>query len=238
MTPVTNDLRTWRDRLARTAGQVLAGELVEADGLSPARARAVVDMFADEGHNRPAIVPTFLAWRFNVDDASAPLADDRPDERAAQIDTGVWRWLAHTRTIGAAPPPPPPPPPGIDLRSTAGPLVGQGRLALEVWTEIELCVLHALWHARDRFPADASISTARLVAAARWFIEHVQPDNATNHPWAVHVFAWLGVTQRDTEAEMYAGTLLHNCQVTYGRPDALSAHILADAAWALRDPNP
>ena len=32
---------------------------------------------------------------------------------------------------------------------------------------------------------------------------------------------------------MYADTLLHNCRVLTGQPDALSAHILLDASNAL-----
>jgi len=105
-----------------------------------------------------------------------------------------------------------------------------GPIAIEVWSEVELSSLHALgWLAGK----DASLrSTVRQ--AAEWHIENLQPDNATNHPWAVHVFAAIGVLTNDGNALMYAQTLLHNCQVTLGRPDALSALILQDASDALR----
>lgn len=69
---------------------------------------------------------------------------------------------------------------------------------------------------------------------AAWHVGHLQPDNATHHPWAVHLFLHQSLHAGDVEAGMYAGTLLHNCRVMTGQPDALSAHILMDAANALQ----
>lgn len=103
--------------------------------------------------------------------------------------------------------------------------------AIEVWTESELSALHAFaWHAlrvSDRSMLD------RILDVGAWHIEHLQPDNATNRPWAVHVFLILSRERALPEAGFHAQTLLHNCQVSHGRPDALSAHVLRDAAEAL-----
>jgi hypothetical protein len=111
-----------------------------------------------------------------------------------------------------------------------GPLTRQpARTGVEVWTETELSALHAAagLAAEGRAPEGAGL--ARCAAAARWNIEHMQPDNATNHPWAVHVFAWLSVVEGNADAELYAQTLVHNSMVTLGRADVVSGLILRDA---------
>jgi hypothetical protein len=110
---------------------------------------------------------------------------------------------------------------------TVGSLWPQTRFSgIEVWTETELCGLHALWClARQRRRDD----WARRAEAVRdWHLVHTQPDNATNRPWALHVF--LLATPPAPEARAYAETLLHNAVVTTGRPDLLSAWILLDSA--------
>ncbi len=102
-----------------------------------------------------------------------------------------------------------------------------GRTPIEVWTEQELSGLHALWWLARRRGRD---DLARRGAAARdWHLVNTQPDNATNRPWALHVFL-LGGTD---ESRLYAETLLHNCLVGTGRPDPTSAWILLDSARAL-----
>jgi hypothetical protein len=105
--------------------------------------------------------------------------------------------------------------------------------ALEVWTECELSALQALvWIALQRH--DDEILT-RTLDAARWHLEHTQPDNATNHPWGIPTFLLLASRQHDIarESELYASTLLHNSLVTSGTPDPLSQRILTDAARQL-----
>lgn len=98
---------------------------------------------------------------------------------------------------------------------------------IEVWTEVELSSLHALWRLA-RLRDDPSLR-ARAVAAMRWHLEHTQPDNATNRPWALHAFLQEG----SAEGEAYAGTLLHNALAHAGVPEPLSAWILMDAAVEL-----
>lgn len=116
-----------------------------------------------------------------------------------------------------------------------GPAIRQASLEsgnpIEVWTETELAGLHALWwHARG----EPTGTLMRVVdAAVEWHLEHTQPDNATNHPWAAHVFLLDWVKHRREESRLFAETLVHNCQVTFGRPDQLSAWILLDCAHGM-----
>ena len=111
---------------------------------------------------------------------------------------------------------------------TEGPLTPRSSEdVIEVWTEIELSAVHSAW----LIPA-WRVSAER---SAFWLLEEIQPDNATNLPWAVHVFAWLAVVDGSQEARLYAETLLHHCSVARGRPDALSAVSLVDAAAGLRN---
>jgi hypothetical protein len=99
--------------------------------------------------------------------------------------------------------------------------------AIEVWTDADLSAIHALWRlARDH---DREDWRGRVESARDWHLEHTQPDNATNRPWALHVFLVGGTP----ECAQYAETLLHNCMSFGGVPDALSAWILLDAANAL-----
>ena len=108
-----------------------------------------------------------------------------------------------------------------------------GFLAIEVWTECELTALHALARfARHPDPAIASFSGERAAEAIRWHLEHTQPDNATNRPWALHAF--LLAEDGSGEPTAYAGTLLHNMSATEARNEPLSRWILADAARELQ----
>ena len=103
----------------------------------------------------------------------------------------------------------------------------EGYLALEVWTECELSALHAL--ARIVRLAPAPARRARFDELCRWHLEHTQPDNATNRPWAVHVFA----RSAEPERVLYAETLLHNVSASDARHEPLSRWILLDAAREL-----
>ncbi len=82
-------------------------------------------------------------------------------------------------------------------------------------------------------PSTALSSADRVLADLR----ELQPDNATNHPWAIHVFVRLARSAPDPSerdaALIHAQTQLHSCQVAMGRPDRLSACILLHAARSL-----
>lgn len=117
----------------------------------------------------------------------------------------------------------------LELDST-GPLWSPDRWsAIEVWTEGELCGLHALARL-GRLRADRAEAIARrLRSAIAWHLEHTQPDNATHRPWAVHLF--LG--HPEPEVDLYGQTLLHNFEAA-GRGDRDAAWILRDAAREIR----
>ena len=111
-------------------------------------------------------------------------------------------------------------------------------LAIEVWTECELSVMHAAWRLALDAEGDPEARrrlTARLRRAVEWHLEHTQPDNATSRPWAIHVFLELG--HPDVEAIDYAANMLHaaeSARMSGGGDDRLRGWILDDAAAALR----
>ncbi len=147
----------------------------------------------------------------------------------AEMDVRLWAWLAASAerepldTI-------------LEMieREPNGPIRDQGAAkTIEVWTESELSLLQALaWTALEPGRADLF---DRVRGACLWHIDHTQPDNATNRPWGVHLFAVMAEADGSGDARLYAETLLHNCMVTSGIPDPLSAEILRDAASALRE---
>ena len=185
----------------------------------------------DFGHRRP-VDDAFFAWRQrgngNASGAPATPPDDVDNE-----DTLLWAALTNAGSdplallaSGDA---------AARDRTDSGALFGQqaGRVPLEVWTERELSCLHALDRLRTERPGITRDIETVLNNALAWHIENLQPDNATNHPWAIHVFLRAAVERDEYPAQLYAEALLHNCQVSMGRPDAFSAHILLDAAEAL-----
>jgi len=174
-----------------------------------AYARGFVD---DAGHRR-VVDPPLLAWVLRVALWEIP--------NPARPDVALWATLAREEGDPLA---------GITTQT--GPVAPQAReQGIEVWTEIELASLQALWwHARRR-TSPAVLDRARSLA--RWLMAEIQPDNGTNRPWAAATFAELAAGG-DTDAAMYADTLLHNCQVSLGKPDLLSTVILLDASDYLR----
>ncbi len=215
------DLSRWANALRRSARKTLGDDLGAADWGTSA-----IGGFSDEMGHRRAVDPYLLAWRGKQE--ATPPASAHPATPEALL------WAALTDE-------------SIDVRAVlgdrldrlgsptddpAGSLFPQpDDVVIEVWSETELASLHALWwHAAVR--ADEDIA-ALIPEVAAWHVERMQPDNATNHPWAVHVFVELESADKVPGAALYAQTLLHNCMVSLGRPDRFSAHILADAATAL-----
>jgi hypothetical protein len=110
--------------------------------------------------------------------------------------------------------------------------------AIEVWTEAELCSLHALFRAGRTAAASGEAGWAeavrrRIESAIAWHLEYTQPDNATNRPWATHAFLVVGGSVDRGAARMYAETLVHNTQAQ-ASADPTCRWILADAARELR----
>lgn len=175
----------------------------------------IIESFVDEEGHRRYVDPFLIASVLGV---PAPAAWDRD----APADPGVWACVLDA---------------GADLDAAlapgdSAPLVRHPELtSVEVWTEVELSALHALWNAaRRRGRVDLR---ERCVRAAGWHVRELQPDNATHLPWAVHAF--LGAWARTGEWPLrhHAETLVHNCRVATGTPDGRSALILWDAAREL-----
>jgi hypothetical protein len=206
-------LERWCRRLRDAAGEGLCGTPLEPGVATDAAARErFAAGFGDERGHRRRVDRPLLARLLGVSAGPEP---------TGPADAALWWALVSGQ-----------PDRGVPSRARRGPLLPlAGTDAIEVWTESELAALHAVFDAAVD-GGDAPL-LARSFDAARWHVANVQPDNATNHPWAVHVFAALGARDGDTGAELHAQTLLHNCQVQTGRPDRFSALVLLDAAQTL-----
>jgi hypothetical protein len=157
-----------------------------------------------------------------------PSAAVPADAREALLDDRLWLALADGRPAreiaGEF---------GLVEPDAPGPLFPfESSRAIEVWTERDLSGLHALWWVAER-SGDASLRR-RTGSIAAWHVEHTQPDNATNRPWAIQVFVIRGLESGSSESLLYAETLLHNALVGVEGLDPLARLILDDAARALR----
>jgi hypothetical protein len=185
-----------------------------ASPMAPERAKQAMRAFSDELGDRRPIDPLLLAHITGIEPPDDLLNASRG---YVVTDPALAVWLAVGQLSS---------PVAIDLNAT-GPLFPQLRdVAIETWTEAELSGLHALSLA-------GTGTAARVRSASDWLMAELQPDNGTNRPWAAHVFLDRWIRERHNESRLYAETLVHNCRVTLGRPDRLSAIILASAAKAL-----
>ncbi len=203
----------WAGRLRATCRGVV-DDLFEATGV--AEQHGLIENFADELGHRRLVDRPLLANLLG-------LCAGTPPEKMSG-DVSLW-WAIHDATIDVD---------SILLKSDGDPgplLVEKPVGSVEIWTEEELSSLHALWHlAMGRNRPDLM---EQALGAARWHVRELQPDNATNHPWAIHVFVALWRVDGDDAAHLHAQTLLNNCQVHMGRPDRFSACILLDSAMCL-----
>lgn len=206
----TRDLQSWKTLcLAAAARGTLGTDLAQIRGQPEEAREDFVRTFADDaGHRRPVDRP-LLTWCVGTE-----LPPPAPGLRR---DVLLWWGLSAPDGAGVA-----------ECLTPEGPLCPELRAeGIEVWTEAELASLQALWWHAWRRPDPAL--TARALAGAAWLMAELQPDNATNRPWALAIFAELA-SRGDIDAVLYAETLLHNCQVLTGRPDRLSSVLLRDAA--------
>jgi hypothetical protein len=199
------DLDTWTRHLRSVAGPRPAAEdrLHAGDLEAPVRAACL----GTPAGSSPATIPgaSFEAglWWARRDpsvDVDAILAAADPARRAPDIGPGA----------------------------SDGSLLPRDRYqAIEVWTDADLAAMHALWWlAHDRARSDWA---GRLDTVRAWHLANTQPDNATNRPWAIHVFLLAG----SPEDEHYAQTLLHNALAMEAEPTPLGRVLLHDAADAL-----
>ena len=167
--------------------------------------------FRDSAGHRRRTDPYLLAHAFKLDPSLV-----RVDEAAISQEPWLDMWatlLDPSRDASIS-------------RAGSGPLFPHlHSRAIEVWTEGELAGVHALWWLALRDPTLA----ARARSAATWLIAELQPDNATQRPWAIHAFVQLAA-EGDVEADMYAQTLLLNAMAGRDKPDTFSAAILLDCA--------
>ncbi|MCP4836212.1 MAG: hypothetical protein GY895_15770 [Phycisphaera sp.] len=109
-------------------------------------------------------------------------------------------------------------------------------LAIEVWTECELSVIHAAWRIVIAAPESEITSSIRerIRSAITWHLDRTQPDNATTHPWGVHAVLELGTPW--AESSDYAASMIHAVEAAghaADQQDPLSTWILLDAAAGL-----
>jgi hypothetical protein len=217
-------MTTHQSHLARWVTHLrhLATPVATREPLDPATFRD------DLGHRRAVDAP-FISWRLQL----AGIEHSQPEmgmDPARDPDVALWHALRQGDD----------PTPIFDAHEAAHGTPTDGLFArvdtaLEIWTETELSALHALWwHATLSTAPDL---TDRLERAVRGHVAELQPDNATNHPWALHVFLLHAWKHDVPEADMYAQTLLSNSQVMMGKPDRFSAIILLDVADALERSN-
>ncbi len=208
-----DELLRWSERLGHLAEPSLRGTpLLGSDGDAAGWVRG----FADDAGHRRAIDPPLLCRMLRL--ATGDLArGERIDERL---------MLAACECAS-----PMPPSPSLTPDAT-GPLAPEfSERGIETWTEVEFGSLHALSWIALRRPE----YRARVVSCARWLIDNLQPDNATNRPWASHVFLAIANGPSDL-ALLYADTLIHNALVGQSRPDRFSAVLLLDSARWLAHP--
>lgn len=202
------DLGEWSVRLAREARMALMGtpwaELSESP-INPSKLPPL-DEFRDEAGHRRAVDRYVLSHLTGVAPPIPPSNSATELLLWARIASGAkdFFWTE------------------ID---TKNPWLVRERdeLTIETWTQAELCCLHALSHAGPTLKPRAD-------AATDWMLEHLQPDNATNHPWAIHVFLGRAAEIGSSEHRLYAESLLHNAVISLGRADRFSALILLDAS--------
>ncbi len=193
-------------------------------------ARAIDELAARAAPGRqpsPFAVDACLAADLARDAARPSAAEPPATAGRAEIDLRLWWQVAaddDARVDVVTP-----------ILVATGPLAPHLRArGIEVWTETELCALHAL-DTLARRSANPALATRRDTAAS-WLLAEMQPDNATNLPWGVQVFVQRWCDGGDAGALLYAQSQLHACRVSLGVPDARSGLILKHAARLLSAP--
>ncbi|HYF14988.1 MAG TPA: hypothetical protein VD971_07955 [Phycisphaerales bacterium] len=184
---------------------------------APSRERFIAE-FRDGSGDRRAVDRPLLSAMLGV--PAGPL----PGPDACRADTIAW-WALHDGTARDRLP--------IDWSARGRLFPSLAEDAIEVWTEAEMSALHALCWLGLRSRDERML--ARAFACAEWLIDEVQPDNATQRPWASHPFVVMACDPARTPevrgaARLYAEALVHNALVGRGAPDVFSAVLLRDAA--------
>ena len=204
MHPAAPTQSQWIAHLRSLSDPILAPLPLQA---SDDERQSFADTFRDEFGARTPSAAALIARILQVRPTSLP---EHPD-----LDAQLWHALAADQPTPTA---------RIPKDPTHG-LADPNTYAIEHRTHIELCALHALTHV---------VPTDQLTALIDWNIAELQPDNGINRPWAIHAFIFRALTTDDqptqAAAALHAQTLAHNCCVTMGQPDIVSAFILRDSA--------
>lgn len=199
-------VEAWADRLETIAAPSVPALPV---GASDAEKAAFVEGFRDEFGARNASVGMLLRWVLGIG-AGDPSGDEDPDVR-------IWRSLIGLEDVA--------------LSDVSQGVVAPDAYAIEHRTLIECSSLHALAHAWVHLDR---VGWSDLRDLIEWHTRELQPDNGINRPWGIHAFVARGAEDGGGDALMHAQTMLHNCCVTLGRPDRVSAVLMTDAAGTLR----
>jgi hypothetical protein len=207
--------KDWATLLRAAAAPALAGTPLDFNAIdSPDRAMSWIEGFRDSAGNRRRVDRPLLCLLLGLDPGSAP-----EGKQDLALHERLWWSLVRGDTLP------------IEVSGHDGPLApAMQAQGIEAWTECELSALHALWSIA-RIRKDARLHE-RAKSAARWLMRDIQPDNATNRPWAAHVFLGLSREEGD-DAGLYARTLIHNAMIPNGMPERFSACILRHAAAEL-----
>lgn len=196
----------WSDRLSSAAGD-FASEILSLRLLDEAQRADFILNYRDESGGRRSIDLLVLHWLLDLS-LESKAADNATDSR-------VWRALCAKEDV-------------LGLLSASGPLTPtDDSIGIEVWTEIELRTLHAAWN--SAIDSGSARTTSRCLGAARWHLDNIQPDNATNIPWAIHLFAALA-DDGDASADIHAQTQLHAALAGRREPSRLTSLVLLDAS--------
>jgi hypothetical protein len=221
-------IETWIERFRSLAqGGLPAGFLSfpraqPATPGSPSEAvSAWIAAFRDgEGHRR-AVDGPLLSHMLGV---MPPAATSKATGKASP-EASAWMAVAQRDRAGLA----------IDIDADGRLYPHLASEGLEWWTEAELASLQALaWIGlRER----SARVLDRVTRAAAWLVREVQPDNATQRPWAAGFFVVRSMDpalsdRERQETSLYAQTLVENALVGREALDAFSACVLWDsAAW-------
>jgi hypothetical protein len=205
-------------RLLRAASEPIAAPAL------PESEQAIGDFRDEFGHRRTVDEP-LIRHLCTFTPIAADGRGPTPHTPPRTPDVALW-WMTHEANSNMSPDP------WAWIEPGKGSLTHPSdTTAIEIWTETELSTLHAAWTIATSL-GDERL-TERCLAAALWHTRELQPDNGTNHPWAIHVFLELWSRLGTVEARLHAETMLHNCTVQQGHPDVFSALILLHASRSL-----
>lgn len=209
MNPPT--IEQWITRLEHGAQMVLRETPLFEGASDPVSVADWISYFADELGHRRALDRAVLARLLGTSPGPMP-AFPTPD-------IALW-WGQDLQSDSHRGPPP-------------QPIVPQDpNMGIELWTEIELGALHAVWNrVIDRAAPECGVLARQAV---EWHVNELQPDNATSHAFGLHGFVICAHERNLSDVWLHADMMLHSTMLGTGKPDRFSACLMLDAARGLR----